>query len=198
MTDERAALEALARCRHLPGSWAKRFAHDLAAMPENTILTPAQRQALADNVWRFRKQIGPDSLMAAWARQRLDAGPQRNAFEDQIDECYRTASSQHDCRLVYADWLEDQGDLERARAQRIMVALGIFPVLAAVGVRYGPDGYTDCNYEWNITMRVHDLSFNRTGPIARYWHRTRQNAEVEIGSVLAGIPFPDVTTKETS
>ena len=65
MTDERIAIEALSRCRFMVGSWSKRFARDLAAMPENQVLTPKQRLALWRTVKKFRRQLHERIVKAA-------------------------------------------------------------------------------------------------------------------------------------
>jgi hypothetical protein len=53
---ERSLAQALARCIFLPGSWDKRFAHDMAARSNVTEKQAANITRLA---WRYRKQLPP-------------------------------------------------------------------------------------------------------------------------------------------
>jgi hypothetical protein len=54
---ERAALNALTLCSMPPGARHKRFIRDLAALPDDTELTPRRRWYLWHLTWRYRWQV---------------------------------------------------------------------------------------------------------------------------------------------
>lgn len=73
-------IQALARCSFQPGSWVKRFAHDLSAYSVDAVLSEKQQAALNRTAWHYRKQLSrfgiaietrpPDALgVDKWAVQ---------------------------------------------------------------------------------------------------------------------------------
>src|SRR5262245_16366233 len=84
MTNERAALEALARCRFAPATFVKRFAASLAATPEDYRLTAKQRACLYRYVVKYRRQISP--RLVEHARVWLAVPAARRGFEDRSEE----------------------------------------------------------------------------------------------------------------
>lgn len=50
-------LKALNRCVFQPGSWVKRFVHDLAVLGPYDLLTPAQQQSVDSVYWHYRRQV---------------------------------------------------------------------------------------------------------------------------------------------
>lgn len=53
---ERVLAQALAGCSFLPGSWDKRFVHDMAA---RSTVTEKQAWALLSVAWKYRRQLPP-------------------------------------------------------------------------------------------------------------------------------------------
>jgi len=178
MTNERIAIEALARCTFLPGSWNKRFAKGLAAQPEGTLITVKQRQCLWKLVHRYRRQMPPICLEFLKARDEMDLA--QLGFEDQLD----SAPDNTALRLVYADWLDEHGDESLALAQRWMVEQGIFPHLTAGGVSYGQETKA-INFDWTLGMTAWEL-FRHT-PYHRfsYHNHTRREAERNLADLLS-------------
>lgn len=75
MTDqEKYAARCLARCTFLPGSYNKRFARAMEALAEDEDagLTKRQRTNLWRLIYRYRRQIADDRLVAE-AQQRMQA-----------------------------------------------------------------------------------------------------------------------------
>lgn len=185
MTHERIAINSLARCKFMPGTFDKRFARDLAATPENYTLTPKQRETLWRLVVRYRRQFtGTDYIasLVEHARWWLGRPAEQIAFEQMLDANPADAPT----RLVYADWLEERGDV-LCYGQRWMVEHRAFPELIGAGVSHGPRGAKPMNYEWIITMRAYEELIDRTysQTLPRYWHPSRESAEAEIAR-LAG------------
>jgi hypothetical protein len=56
---ERTCADALARCTFLPGEYNKRFARNIAALPDDKELSDKQRANLFRLVHRYRRQIPP-------------------------------------------------------------------------------------------------------------------------------------------
>lgn len=53
---ERELSHALTRCIFLPGSWDKRFAHDVA---RQSLITEKQAASIAQLAWKYRRQLDP-------------------------------------------------------------------------------------------------------------------------------------------
>lgn len=80
MTDEQQKwIGQLAKCSFLPGSWEKRFVHDLATFPPEKELTQRQAAALRRIAWRYRKQRGEPDM--ARPNDPLLLGPDRAAAD---------------------------------------------------------------------------------------------------------------------
>lgn len=187
MTHERIAINSLARCKFMPGTFDKRFARDLAATPENYTLTPKQRETLWRLVVRYRRQFtGTDYIasLVEHARWWLGRPAEQIAFEQMLDANPADAPT----RLVYADWLEEQGD-PACMAQRWMAERGIFPKLENVGQSYGPSGTAPINFEWTISMAAYEALCDRTYqyPMPFYWHPHRERAEKEIERLVLAL-----------
>lgn len=182
MTDERTAIEALSRCRFLPGSFAKRFARDMAAMPENTRLTPKQRATVWKMVRTYRRQI-PKWIVAA-AEAWLNRPEEIIAFEQALD----TAPDDWTTRLVYADWLEEHGDNDLASAQRWMAERELAPKLEPAGGNWGPAGFNPANYEWHwwpeAWMNFGDIP--EANSFLAAWHPSREKAERGLAKAIVG------------
>lgn len=91
-TDAYAAIQALARCTFLPGSFVKRFVKSMAALSEGIELTAKQEAFLKLTTWRYRKQIyalNPDFDMT-WA---LDHPEVVSAIQRK-----RKVTNVHDCK----------------------------------------------------------------------------------------------------
>jgi hypothetical protein len=56
--EQHQALQRLARCRILPGSWDKRFIRGLASMPVEHVLTARQAEVLDKLTHKYRRQLG--------------------------------------------------------------------------------------------------------------------------------------------
>lgn len=180
MTYERAAIEALGRCRFVPATFDKRFALKLAASPETFLPTPKQREVLYKLVIKYRRQMPKMAVDHAkwWQSQNQEEVAFWNAIEATPDDAAP--------RLIYADWLDDRGRDADASAQRFMVEHSEFPTLKPCGVSYGPDGDKPINYEWSIGMKLFNLlAINYDHPA--YWHPTRQRAEAEISQWLGNV-----------
>lgn len=178
MTDERAAIEALARATQPPATPGKKFAREMAATPENHVLTVRQRAYLWALCYRFRRQMPPRVLEALDAR-RAQPG-EMTSFEDQLDSKPDDAG----LRLIYADWLEEHGWPDRAAAQRWMVERGIYPELKGAGATYGFGG--SYHFEWSVGMEAW-MEFNGVAtpfPWLSYWHTSRQKAELALAAAL--------------
>lgn len=55
--DELELIDSLRCCRFLPGSWEKRFVHDLAGFKQESVLSQRQRESLLSLGHRYRKQL---------------------------------------------------------------------------------------------------------------------------------------------
>lgn len=95
-----------------------------------------------------------------------------------------------DTRLVYADWLEENGHEWRAASQRWMVAEQLAPDLRPTGVSYGSKGPQAIGFEWHFYI-YDDIKRNAIREkmhaqfIARCWFRSRLEAEREIAARLS-------------
>lgn len=58
------ALQALSRCRFLPGSWDKRFVRNLSGLPTEADLTEKQIAQIERLVVRFRNQLARHGYVA--------------------------------------------------------------------------------------------------------------------------------------
>ncbi len=65
--DEIQIVEALYRCRFLPGSTQKRFVRFMADRDRNKVLTPNQRAYLWAIAWSWRRQLSPSMVTMARA-----------------------------------------------------------------------------------------------------------------------------------
>ena len=151
MTDERLAIELLSGCTFLPGSWPKKFVRSLFAGPENQKITVKQRRWIWKLVHRYRRQIKNKRVEAALALRNSWCEMQRN-FEDMLDE----DSSDFGTRGVYADWLEEDGQVELAAAHRWLVNNQYYPVMEKACL--------DGTYLWTIFVRDshYSIGFSRT------------------------------------
>ncbi len=180
MTDERAAIEALAKCRFSPGSFAKRFARDLAAMPEDTLFSPKQRQCLWQHAVKYRRQL--HKVHVEKAKAWLAVPDDRRYFENQLS----SIPSDGDLRLIYADWLGERGDpLEEA--QRWMARMECWPRLdplrradSMASVRQDAG-----DFEWTFgtDLFVKYGTVKSSGTVC-YWYSSREGAEFALSLAL--------------
>lgn len=180
MTYERIAIEALARCSFLPGSWDKRFARDMAATAEDYRLTAKQRQCLWKMAWKYRRQMPP--LATTEARRWLDRDTREAEFQAALDD----DPMDFTVRLVFSDWLEECGRDSEAVAQRWMAANEVAPYLTPVGQSYGPGGVKGCNHEWTFGMKVWEKCGKTlmNADYLPYHHNSREQAEARLAVAL--------------
>ncbi len=184
MTNERIAIEALARCTFLPGSFDKRFANSLAAKPEDFTLSVKQRQTLWKIVNKYRKRM--PRTVCVFLDLRLMIDPVACAFEDILD----TDPTDDMTRLIYADWLDEHVNSTLANGLRWIVEHKAYPRLVACGQSYGPNGTTPINFEWTFGMDVW-AKFPKTmlesAQYLPYYHRSRADAESALSASLASL-----------
>lgn len=187
--DERTALEALNRCRLLPGSWNKRFIRNLVAAPSERPLSLKQQATLWKLVQHYRRQLPPEveylgeEKNARLVKEKLAYETEGNTFEIQLTD----NPGDYAVRMVYSDWLEENGQERYAQAQRWIVEKDLCPVFKPAGQAYAVSGIYPINFEWKW-----DWEF-RKGPwdyslwhSVGTWHRTRCRAEQALGLALAG------------
>lgn len=154
---ERFISEALSLCRLLPGSWDKRFIRSICEKDINTPLSPEQRKHLWRIAKRYRRQIERRSqyvfaemIDKHWNAIHEGAGIQgeRGRFEFSLSQ----NPADWELRLVYSDWLEENGDQVAAEGQRWQAANQKHPQLMGVGVSYGSGGDLPFNWEWMWTF----------------------------------------------
>lgn len=191
MTNERIAIENLARCTFLPGSWNKRFAKGLVALPENHALTVKQRECLWKLVYRYRRQIKATMVLDAVEKRRKWCTDQA-AFENILDGSPDDAAT----RLVYADWLDEHNQPDLAMCQRWMVEHSVFPHLTPGGMSYESGGSKPINYEWSFGMEAWEMFGKITSHPnqLQYWHHDRQIAEERLTQAILATKKMQVTS----
>lgn len=85
MTDAQYQLiQALSRCSMLPGTWDKRFTHDLAEKPKTYALSDRQDEFVRRLAYKYRKQITAQHPNLAIERPaELGPDPERVASEQE-------------------------------------------------------------------------------------------------------------------
>lgn len=187
MTDERVAIEALARCRFPPATFAKRFARSLNERKENSVLTPRQRHTLHQVCHHFRRQL--PRVVQVWNEVYLSLPVERQNFENTLDSRPDDASA----ALIYADWLEEHGEPALALAHRLTVERKWFPHLVPCGASYGPDGTSPINFEWTLGMKAWQaMDFREAphSPLPAYHHRSRQAAMAALAGYAQRLAIP--------
>lgn len=177
MTDERNAIQQLARCRFAPATWDKKFAVSMNSTPEAYVLTPRQRGNLWRLVVRYRRQLGDKIVQCA--HDWLAVSADQRAFEDALG----SNPQDWDTRRVYGDWLEERGETQLANAQRWMAEEQLAPDLRPCGAMYDGNGSHPCNYEWHFYLYDRSDKLSRQF-IARCWFWSREAAERYIGESL--------------
>ncbi len=178
MTNERIAIESLAYCTFLPGSFNKRFAHNLNSYPEDKLLTVKQRQTLWKLVNRYRRQIRTEIVHEEVARREA-MDPTALTFEDMLD----SDPMDNTTRLIYADWLDEHDGADLADAHRWIVAQQAHPKLQAAGMEFGPTGIKPINFEWTFGKSYFDWEQNREP----YWARSQREIVASMARLLARI-----------
>lgn len=101
------ALQKLCLCTFLPGSWDKRFVHDLGRLGEYDLLTPKQEACVEALAYRYCKQL----KMLGF---RLPG-----AFLDAVDQRRRAEKAKVVAEVmpkVKAFWQQRQSNYQAARA----------------------------------------------------------------------------------
>lgn len=85
MTDAQAQLiQALARCSMLPGTFDKRFTHDLAEKPRGYALSDRQDEFVRRLAYKYRKQLAAQNPNLATPRPaEMGPDPERVASEQE-------------------------------------------------------------------------------------------------------------------
>lgn len=157
-------------CRFAPRQGVNGFVSSVRSVEESEQLSPKQHIYLCKLAHRYRRQI-ENKTWPERAKQELtryDHG--REAWELMLDE---QEPDTRDTRLIYADWLDQNGLAHDAEVQRFFVSQGIQPELKPAGMSFGAKGNKGCNYHWYL-WRSDLSSLCQVGGV---WHDTRASAE---------------------
>jgi uncharacterized protein (TIGR02996 family) len=168
----------------VPGTFAKKFARSLADKPEDYTLSPKQRGTLWQLFRKFHRQTKACRTGTEFLLFWEGLPPAQRQFENAISTTPDDAAT----RLVYADFLEENGQEALGAAQRWIVANELSPKLVAVGMSYGPSGDKPCNFEWSLGMTAWEQfgKADRGANRLAYHHRSREAAERQLAECLKG------------
>jgi uncharacterized protein (TIGR02996 family) len=163
---ERQAIELLAGCNFLPGSFDKRFARTLGEYKPDHRLTAKQRACLWKLVKKYRRQIRHPRFIE-FAERWMNRPADIIAFEQAIDE----NPKDHLPRLIYADWLEEHDHVQQAITQRWMCRNNTLPFLQEITHRL-----QGVEFEW---------TFGRFSNFIRQaWWDSREEAEKAMAELI--------------
>lgn len=192
-------VEALSLCRFMAGSWDKRFVRNLSNHNFHEPLTPRQSAALWRVAYRFREQVSARQPVfremiaahVAASSEGADLPGERGRFEKALS----LDPADWATRLVYADWLEDQGDAVGGVGQRWQGEMRRCPALAGAGAAYTAGGALPMNWQWMWHMGYQNAGADGPHSAPFVWHspgltwsRSRIEAERKLAECAAAAP----------
>ncbi len=111
MTDDQWTLiRALARCSYYPGSFDKRFIHDLAEKPRDATLSEKQDAQLQRIAWSKRRQLGPGIAVTPPPGQGSSSAVVPNPAEVRRLRAWNAGAPIRE-RLIDDLWPENEGEV---------------------------------------------------------------------------------------